>query len=944
MDKIQLSNILHIQEASKQGRLVVFVGAGVSNNSGVPTWSTLIHEMKNECGADQETDDLKIAQLYKDARGEKEFMDKVKEVLQYNRVVPNEIHKAILDLNPCHIITTNYDNLIEQEIENEFKQFAIIREDKDLPNMSYPNCLVKMHGDFETNNIVLTESDYYNYGRNYPLIRSYVLSLFASKLVVFIGFSFADLNLKMILNDLRSVLHDSMQKVYLISDTKPTQILTSYYEGKGINVVYLEESDIVELTDSKDNHTNLTDSKGIYLLKVLNCIDNVRRDYGKDLASILYARLKEYKNELTTVGDGLQYLIPQNEGTIYNPHSDGLQLYSQYFKDLKEQLKTFGGKRKFISEHPEINLKELKEIAFNNYLYKIDDVVIVDPIKQFQLFKSTGAFSALWHYYQFDFNNLEKRILFLSTRDLSGDYNDLEYPFILYKTGNYIEAYNAYNRIMPTAWTRKKYILYFICLYNLCSIKNGVYSNLMLKDEKVADIIYNKLFKINLDEVLARLPISDGIRKTFQDLLSFRSLGKEAVQTEDRREEIYKQRKLSEKGGYSINSNIQSLISKFERTFQFCNNNYIVCDNNQYYQSIGYNTACGILNSYATPDFAFQGKKMTSTKIDKLSSYCVFVLVFFIEPQKLKDIFNRYEIESIELTEEAIESLNEYWTNLNQAVNIEYINGQDMNNCFENLIRVTSYVSTNGIKQEVVYDVILKYWDRIRSFKMNGYLLDILMSNMKPSKEKLFLILDKLISNLKQYDMFNECYKRIAYYLQEMQETYNLDMTKLKDGKYASELFHLYKVVNPVIKDQFSTYCQNNLQNVWEYLDFIVNNQVAILSIDDFRNKIKHINDHNNYHRYCCWILNKMRQNEQYSGIFSLIDKLAQNDECLKFYLSPLEYEKKEQVDADWIVYTNKDFVSSMAKIPEYKEILKKYLIENKFLSSHFRNKILQVL
>ena len=247
MDKSQFSHILHIQEASKQGRLVVFVGAGVSNNSGVPTWSKMIHEMKNDCGADQETDELKIAQLYKDARGEKEYMDKVKEILKYNSVIPNDIHKAILDLNPCHIITTNYDNLIEQEIENEFKQFDIIREDKDMPNMSYPNSLIKMHGDYDTHNIVLTESDYYNYGKNFPLIRSFVLSLFASKLVVFVGFSFADLNLKMILNELRSVLHDSMQRVYLISDTKPSQIVNSYYENKGINVVYLEEEDIAEL-------------------------------------------------------------------------------------------------------------------------------------------------------------------------------------------------------------------------------------------------------------------------------------------------------------------------------------------------------------------------------------------------------------------------------------------------------------------------------------------------------------------------------------------------------------------------------------------------------------------------------------------------------------------------------------------------------------------------
>lgn len=344
MDKSQLSNLLHIQDASVQGRLVVFVGAGVSNNSGVPTWSTLIQEMKNSCGADLETDDLKIAQLYKDARGEKEYMDKVKDVLQYNKVFPNEIHKAILDLTPCHIITTNYDNLIEQEIENEFKQFAIIREDKDLPNVSYPNCLIKMHGDFETNNIVLTESDYYNYGRNYSLIRSFVLSLFASKLVVFIGFSFADLNLKMILNDLHTVLHDSMQRVYLVSDTQPSHIMNSYYESKGINVVYLEESDIKDIL-ADEKRSNLSDPKGAYLYDVLNCIRRVRKDSGRDLASLLYSRLKECKDELPTIGDGIKYFIPAKERHGFNPYSEGLELYSPYFKSLNEQLKSFGGRR-----------------------------------------------------------------------------------------------------------------------------------------------------------------------------------------------------------------------------------------------------------------------------------------------------------------------------------------------------------------------------------------------------------------------------------------------------------------------------------------------------------------------------------------------------------------------------------------------------------------------
>ena len=78
MNNIQISNILRIQEASKQDKLVIFVGAGVSTNSGVPMWSKLIESLKDDLpeSLKRETDDLKIAQLYKDSRGYKEYIEK----------------------------------------------------------------------------------------------------------------------------------------------------------------------------------------------------------------------------------------------------------------------------------------------------------------------------------------------------------------------------------------------------------------------------------------------------------------------------------------------------------------------------------------------------------------------------------------------------------------------------------------------------------------------------------------------------------------------------------------------------------------------------------------------------------------------------------------------------------------------------------------------------
>ena len=168
MNNVQLSNILHIQEASKQDKLVIFVGAGVSTNSGVPMWGKLIESLKQDLPETlrQETDDLKVAQLYKDSRGYKEYMEKIKESLMCGKISPNPIHYAILDLKPCHIITTNYDDLIEQAIMQKYQQYYVVKRDTDLPYLQYQNTLIKMHGDFEADNIVLTENDYYNYSYN----------------------------------------------------------------------------------------------------------------------------------------------------------------------------------------------------------------------------------------------------------------------------------------------------------------------------------------------------------------------------------------------------------------------------------------------------------------------------------------------------------------------------------------------------------------------------------------------------------------------------------------------------------------------------------------------------------------------------------------------------------------------------------------------------------
>ena len=655
MDKQQIANLLRIQHASRTDKLVVFVGAGVSQNSGIPTWNNLICSMMEELPSElsKENDVLKLAQMYKDSRGHKEYMDKIKNVLLYNKAVPNPLHKSIIALNPGHIITTNYDDLIEQELANEFKQYDIIREDKDIPQMEKQHCLVKMHGDYATDNIVLTEKDYFDYKNKFPLIRAFVQSLFASKLVLFVGFSFADLNLKMIMNELQNILSEDMQRAYLLSYDTPDDITKKYFEEKGVNILHFSEEELDSINGAA-YPSNTLSGIGQYTDKTLHAIKNYSAISKEDLVLYLYERIKPYLSELKNFGDGLRCFFPEPEKMYWNTHSEGLQTGLEYFKKMAKELKTNQAKRKFLIKHPTINVRLLLQIAYYNYLYEIDDMEIIDNNYLQHIDKYIGC-STQYYIHRFDSVNVNNKLKSLRARQTTYTIEDLELPYALYMLGNYREAYRIYAKLLPLYWERQRYILYFICRYNLWSIRHGVYFQLVLSNEYDVDKEIELATSESLETILGNLPLDAEIKTIFQDLISFRSIGSHALSTEHLREEIYQQRKSAEKGGCSINSNIVRLMSLYERESMFSWANYIICDNNGYFKSICENNAIGILNSFATPSATMFGGLARCTKITSLDNKMLESLIFSIETKRLKAIFKGYEIRSLKIDNDGIE-------------------------------------------------------------------------------------------------------------------------------------------------------------------------------------------------------------------------------------------------------------------------------------------------
>ena len=126
--------IRNINDAVKNDSLIIFVGAGISINSGLPSWRELIEELKKDIDFSNEEDYLKIAQYYYDTVGGHKYYEKINSIFEdFTNVPTNKIHDQILRINPVHLITTNYDTLLENIMNSGVIKYDVISQDSDIP-------------------------------------------------------------------------------------------------------------------------------------------------------------------------------------------------------------------------------------------------------------------------------------------------------------------------------------------------------------------------------------------------------------------------------------------------------------------------------------------------------------------------------------------------------------------------------------------------------------------------------------------------------------------------------------------------------------------------------------------------------------------------------------------------------------------------------------------
>jgi hypothetical protein len=204
--------------AVSQHKAVVFVGAGLSMAAGYPDWDGLIKTIRSNAKVPPAITDAPLAAEYAAAElGREQFEKKL--LLKLSSVTPalSKTMSYLAALPVAEYWTTNFDNLLESALPSPFVRLTDDKDYAGARNADATKRLTKMHGSLSLepgpsqsweSSPVITRGDFERYEFNHPLMSAQLRAQFLTSSFLFMGLSFNDPNVDVLLKISRSLPED----------------------------------------------------------------------------------------------------------------------------------------------------------------------------------------------------------------------------------------------------------------------------------------------------------------------------------------------------------------------------------------------------------------------------------------------------------------------------------------------------------------------------------------------------------------------------------------------------------------------------------------------------------------------------------------------------------------------------------------------------------------
>jgi hypothetical protein len=247
-----------LRDLRADGKLIPFVGSGLSRPLGLPAWSELIDLVAKELGYDPAVfkvngNELQLAEYYVATTGSigplRSVMDKAFNPRDED-IARSRSHTALVEMGLPLIYTTNYDEIIERAFELKGRPCHSIANIGDIVRAPRnATHVVKFHGTFSDDaSLVLTESSYFERLEFQSALDIKLRADTLGHTLLFIGYSLTDINIRYLLYK----LHKLRLAVKRTGRILPSAILTSFGAGEiqrtlldqwGVSIVELDPVD-----------------------------------------------------------------------------------------------------------------------------------------------------------------------------------------------------------------------------------------------------------------------------------------------------------------------------------------------------------------------------------------------------------------------------------------------------------------------------------------------------------------------------------------------------------------------------------------------------------------------------------------------------------------------------------------------------------------------------
>jgi len=274
-------------------KTVIFLGSGISIQSKIPSWENLadsiLSKLKSDKNLTEKIEPMQIFQKYVDENNSRTpLIEFIKKEFNLRNARYNDCHELLVKLPVRYFITTNWDDLLENAIKDTLNIIPnVIWSDNQVFSLGEigPH-IIKFHGSLlDADSLVVTEDDYLDFHNKHPMLIKFVESLFANSVVLFIGYSFSDYDLRLIFSTIQRYLKLKKQPTYIFL---PNELNWSvdYLSARGLVPIHYN--------DKKKNKTELT-------LEFLKELSEEAAVYSSDRLERIRILIRENKKMLENI-------------------------------------------------------------------------------------------------------------------------------------------------------------------------------------------------------------------------------------------------------------------------------------------------------------------------------------------------------------------------------------------------------------------------------------------------------------------------------------------------------------------------------------------------------------------------------------------------------------------------------------------------------------------